>query len=219
MPTNVNFTSLKADVTNYIERGGSFITDPTVFDQIPRLINSAERDLAQILKLQGQIEVLRDPAGLAANVSVIQKPDRWRQTVSMSYGAGANSNRLTPLFPRSYEYCRIYWPDDTETAPPEFYADYDLTHVLIVPTPDITYPLEGIFYMQPVLLDDANQDNFWTQYTPNLLLYQTLINASAFLKDDPRIPTWQGLWQTEVTTLMGQDLQKIFDRAAERLRP
>jgi hypothetical protein len=219
MPTSVNFTTLQDDVRNYLERGGSFVTDPTVFTQIPRLINAAERKLAQILKLQGQIEVLRDPLGLAANVSVIQKPDRWRQTTSLSFGAGANQNKLTPLFARSYEYCRAYWPDDTATAPPEFYADYDLTHYLIVPTPDITYPLEGVFYMQPVLLDDANQNNFWTDYTPNMLLYETLLETSAFLKDDPRIQTWQGLWQFEVTTLGTQDLQKLMDRAAERNRP
>ena len=58
MATNVNYTSLFNDVTNYIERGGSDVTDQTVFNQIPRLINAAERKIMQALKLQGTIEVL-----------------------------------------------------------------------------------------------------------------------------------------------------------------
>src|SRR3954464_9238066 len=100
MPTTVTYTSLFQDITNYIERGGSVATDATVFNQIPRLINAAERKLAQVLKLQGQIEVLVDaPAGLQIGNSVVTKPDRWRQTVSMNYGAGTDKNTRTSLFP------------------------------------------------------------------------------------------------------------------------
>src|SRR5579863_7125252 len=117
MATNVNFTSLVADVTNYIERGGSVVTDPTVYNQIPRLINAAERKIVQHLKLLGEIEPLVDPSGLLAGVPVIPKPDRWRQTISMNYGTGIGNNTRTPIFPRVYEYCRAYWPDDTQTAP------------------------------------------------------------------------------------------------------
>ena len=219
MPTNVTFSSLTADIQNYMERGGSQATDPTVFNQIPRLINACERKLAQVLKLQGQQEVLVDASGLQSGVSVITKPDRWRQTVSMSFGTGASNNSHTQLYPRGYEFCRYYWPDPTQTAQPEFYADYDLNHWLIVPTPDATYPLEALCYMQPPLLDSANQSNFWTEYTPNLLLYGSLLEAEPFLKDDPRIPTWQAMWQLELQSLDNQDLQKIMDRAAQRRRP
>lgn len=218
MATSVNFTSLKTDMTRYLERGGSALADPTVFDQIPRLINAAERKIMQVLKLQGMIEVLRDPAGLTSGVAVISKPDRWRQTISIHYGTGASGNSLKPLFPRAYEYLRRFWPDSAETDVPEFYADYDLTHFLIAPTPDATYPLEGIFYMQPVLLDDANQTNFFTDYTPNMLLYGSLLEAAPYLKDDQRIPTWKDFYAIEIASLTNQDLQKILDRASERNR-
>lgn len=218
MPTSVNFTTLKQDVTNYLERGGSQLSDPTVYDQIPRLINAAERKIAQVLKLQGTIEVLRDPAGLQINNQIFTKPDRWRETVSLRIGTGTGGNTLKPIFPRSYEYCRQYWPDATQTDEPEFYADYDYQHYLIVPTPDADYPLEGIFYMQPPLLDDANQTNFFTDYTPNMLLYGSLLEAAPFLKDDPRVGTWEHYYAVEATTLGGQDLQKILDRSSQRDR-
>jgi hypothetical protein len=222
MPTYVNFSSLIGDLQVYLERGGSALTDPTVFNQLPRLINAAERKLAQVLKLQGTLEVLVDTAGLAQGVAVVTKPDRWRGTVSINYGSGANFNTRTQLLPRSYEYCRAYWPDDTvtdSTNPPCFYADYDYNHWLIVPTPDQTYPAEFNCYMQPPLLDSTNQTNFFSEYTPNALLYGALLEATPFLKNDERLATWTAMWQQEIQTLSGQDLDKILDRASERKNP
>lgn len=223
MPTNVNYTSLFNDITVYLERGGSDLTDTTVNAQIPRLINAAERKLAQNLKILGQIETLVDaPSGLQIGNPYVSKPDRWRQTISLVYGSGINFNTKTPLFPRSKEYAVAYWPDQTvldSTNPPQFYAELDYEHWLISPTPDQNYPLEVTAYMQPPLLDDVNQSNFWTEYCPNALLYGALLEATPFLKDDPRLQTWGQMWQAEITALGTQDLQRVLDRAAVRKAP
>lgn len=222
MPTNLNFTSLKADLANYLERGGSAATDPTVYAQIPRLINMAERKLAQDLKLLGQIEAFNSvpPSGGFQEASpVVAKPDRWRKTVSMNFGAGTDNNTRTMLFPRSLEYCWAYWPDPTQTETPEFYAEYDLQHWLIAPTPDAAYPFQVLCYMQPPLLDDTTQTNVWTDYLPDLLLYASLIEMAAFLKNDDRIPLWQQLWQQEMAGANGQDIQRILDRSYDRNAP
>jgi hypothetical protein len=221
--TNLNYTSLLADVQNYLERGGSLATDQTVFNQIPRLINAAERKLAQIFKLLGQKEVLVDaPAGLQLGNPVVTKPDRWRSTVSINYGSGTDLNSRVFLVPRSYDYCRSYWPDSTVTDPnnpPLMYADYDLFHWLIAPTPPQNYPFEAICYMQPPLLDANNQNNFWTELTPNALLYATLCEAEPFIKEDPRLQLWQQMLGQEVQTLNPQDLQRILDSTAVRSGP
>jgi hypothetical protein len=220
--TFMTYTSLFNDVTNYLERGRTASSDPSVYQQIPRLINAAERKLIQVLKLQGTIEVLIDNTGLTSGQAIVTKPDRWRQTKEMYYGAGAGANERTPLYPRSYSFCTRYWPNraTTDTAqPPLFYADYDYQHWLIAPTPPATYPLELLAYMQPQLLSESNQTNFWTQYTPNALLYSTLMEAIPFIKDDARIPVWREYYQFEISTLGQQDLQKIMDAVAERNRP
>ncbi len=220
MATNTNFTSLTQDITNYLERGGSSITDPTVAAQIPRIINAGERKLAQNLKLLGQIEVLVEaPIGLQVSTAVIAKPDRWRSTVSMNYGTGTTGNTRAFLLPRSYEYLLSYWPDRTFTdpsQPPLFYADYDLNHWLVAPTPPQNYPLESVNYMQPRLLDAGNQTNFWTDYVPNCLLYECLMETALFLKDDQRLAMFKGELDQEVQSLNMQDLQRMMDRAAQR---
>lgn len=226
MPTTVTFSSLSSDIASYLERGGSVVTDPTVFNQIPRLINMAERKLAIALKLQGQIEVMVDPTGLQQGNAVVTKPDRWRQTVSIGYATttstDTNQNAWKSLFTRSYDYLRYYWPDATQYAsanPPEFYADIDYQHWWIAPTPDQNYPLQIMAYMIPPLLDETNQSNFFSEYCPDALLYGTMIEALAFVKNEDRIPTFDTLWKQELQILNAQDMGKIIDRASERHRP
>ena len=223
MPTTVNFTSLTADVSNFIERGGSNVTDATVANQIPRLINAAERDCAQLLKLLGQIESLTSvpPAGgFVQGNAVVAKPDRWRSTVSINYSTVAGAR--VQMLPRSYEVCSEYWPNRAiyaATNPPKYYADYDVAHWLISPTPDQNYTFEALCYMLPTLLDASNQTNFWTDLTPNLLVYSALRQAAIFIQDAELIQIYQNEQQMQMATLNGQDLQRILDRNAQRSAP
>ena len=218
MATYTTYTTLVSDVQNFIQRGGSNASDPVVFAQIPRLINAAERKLALMLKIQGIITPIVDLTGLQQGNPVVTKPDRWRQTVSLNFGTGTGNNTRLPLFPRSYEYCRSFWPDDTATGIPAFYADWDYQHWLIAPTPDQTYPLEVVAYLLPVLLDSNNQSNFWSEFAPNALLYGTLLEAMPFLGKDDRVEIWRSYWQQELAALDGMDLQKIMDRASQRTK-
>jgi hypothetical protein len=211
MATSLTFDSLVKDIQQFLERGTS--VDPTVFEQIPRRINLAERDIARALKIQGFINVVTGV--MAAGTSVYQKPDRWRDTVSINFGVGTAQVR-TPLFPRSYEYCRMYWPDEDLTTQPQFYADYDFYNFLFSPTPDAAYPFELLYYQLPPLLDAGNQTNWTTDLAPNALLHGTLVQMSGFLKNDQRIPVWQAAYDRDLGLLNGEDIQKIIDRSSNR---
>lgn len=214
MSTTMTFTTLKQDVERYLERGASASTDPIVFEQIPRLINLAERRIARELKVQGFLNVVTTT--LTPGQSVYDKPDRWRDVVSINIGTGTGNNTRAPIFGRSYEYLRSYWPDATQTSQPEFYADYDYDHWLLAPTPDAAYPMEVLYYELPPLLDDTVQTNWITDYAPQLLLYGTLLEATPFLKNDERIAVWQQMYDRAAAMLNGEDLAKILDRAAVR---
>lgn len=215
MPTMLTFTSLQEDMRRYLERGSA--VDTQVFRQLPRLINMAERAIAQELKFQGFINVV--VSTLVAGTSVYAKPDRWRDTVSMNYGTGDGQNSRVMLYARSYEYSREWWPDSDVQGAPAFYADYDYAHWLITPTPDANYPLEIVYYQQPPYLDDSNQTNWLTDYAPNALLYRCLLEAEPFLKNDERLAVWQQLYAQAMGAINKQDLQKIVDRSATRKEP
>ena len=214
MATTMTFSSLKQDVQRYLERGSTLAADPIVYEQIPRLINLAERRIARELKIQGFIAIVTTT--LTPGQSVYDKPDRWRDTISMNIGTGATYSNRTSLYTRDYEYMRAYWPDESQTDTPIFYSDYDYSHWLVAPTPDAAYPIEILYYELPPLLDDTTQTNWLSEYAPQLLLYGTLLEATPFLKNDERIDVWQNMYDRSAAMLNGEDLSKILDRSATR---
>jgi len=214
MATTTTFTTLKEDIRRYLERGFTLASDQLVYEQIPRLINLAERRIARELKVEGLINVLT--GAMQPGLAVYPKPDRWRSTVSFNFGTGDQNSEYNQLFPRSYEYIRSYWPNRTETDVPLFYAEYDYNNWIVAPTPDQAYPFEVLVYQLLPLLDDTNQTNWLTDYAPQVLLYASLLEATPFLKNDERIPVWQQMYDRSAQALNGEDLSKILDRSARR---
>lgn len=207
MSTSTTFTTLLEDARRYLERGFTAESDPIVYEQLPRLITLAQRRIARELKIQGFIRAVSTP--LSVGVAVYLKPDRWRDTVSMTVNG-------KPIFGRAYEYLRSYWPVESETGTPQFYADYDYQHWLITPTPAATDTLEILYYEQPRFLDNETQTNWLTEYAPDLLLYATLLEATPFLKNDERMQMWQATYDRAAQSLSGEDLKRILDRTSTR---
>lgn len=211
MPTALNFSTLQSDMRAYLQRGGNL--DVTTEAQLPRLINLAERGIARDLKIQGYTVPVTGT--LPVNISTLTKPDGWRETVSMFYGV-VGSQKRNPIFPRSLEYCRAYWPDPTQTSPPLFYADYDYSHWLFAPTPDVEYNLEIIYYSLPPLLDSTNTSNWLTDFAPELLQYRALWEMALYMRAPDDASTWQTKYTDAMSAINTEDLQKIVDRSTTR---
>lgn len=220
MATTLTFDSLISDVQAYLERGGSSTTDSTFYAQLPRVINAAERRCARTMKVEALIDVvISDPAlggGFVAGTSVYEKPALWRNTTSFSYGAGSGNNVARPLFPRSLEYARAYWPNDTLRSAPKFYADYDRNHWLVAPTPDAAYPFEVLFWSLPQPLDATHQTNWLTTDLSDLLRFATFYEAALLAKDAEEIATWKPEFEGAAALLTGEDIMRIIDRSASR---
>ena len=207
MSYTMTYDSLLVDIRRYLERGFTQASDQIVFDQLPRLVTLAERRIARELKIEGFIRAITTP--LSIGVSTYLKPDRLRDTISMTVDG-------TPIQTRSYEYLRNYWPNEAQTASPQFYADYDYANWLIAPTPNAASTLEILYYEQPALLGPNLQSNWLTDYAPELVLYASLLEATPFLKNDERVQLWQSLYDRCAQAFNGQDLGRILDRAAQR---
>lgn len=207
MSYSMTYDSLLQDMRRYLERGFTAESDEIVYEQLPRLITLGERRIARELKVQGFIRAVQTP--LQVGLAVYLKPDRWRDTVSMTLNGA-------PIYARSYEYCRGYWPNEAQTGTPQFYADYDYQHWLITPPPNAADTLEVLYYEQPQFLGEEFQTNWLTEYAPDLLLYASLLEATPFLKNDARIQTWQAMYDRAAQALSGEDLKRILDRSATR---
>ena len=198
----MTYDSLVDDISTYLER-----TDDATLEKIPTFIMLAEQVIATDLKFLGNIAVAEST--MVQNDPVIQKPARWRKTVSMNVTVGGQK---FPIFLRKYEYLREYWPNATQSEVPKFYCDYDYDHWLVAPTPADDYAYEVLYYQRVQPLDSSNQTNWFTQNAPQALLYGTLLQAMPFLKNDERIQMWQAQYTQVIEVLKLEDISRVGDR-------
>lgn len=184
MAEAMTYNSLVSDIQTYAERN-----DNSFVSQIPRLIMMAENRIASEVHGLGYRKIVT--FNLTLNDPILVKPARWRETVSFFVKVNGEINFLNY---RAYEFCRSFWPDQTQRSQPQFFSDYDYEHYLLAPTPDLAYEAELVYHERPQPLDDTNQTNWTTQYAPQLILYGTLLEAQPWLKLDDRISVFQSLY-------------------------
>jgi len=201
----LTYNSLTSTVLQYLER-----QDSAVVNFIPTAISLAEFEIAQEIKTLGQLEVV--DSTMQAGTAVIQKPARWRKTVSMT--VVDSSGNKQPLLLRKLEYLNNYWPVVTSTALPLYYADYDYDNWIVAPTPDQAYAFEALCYTRLQPLDSNNQTNWLTQNAPNAMLFGTLKQTAPFLKNDARLALWSQMFTEALNALKTEDVSRVGDRSA-----
>ena len=202
MAVEMTYASLVTDISSYLER-----TDTATIEKIPTFIMLAEQVISTEIQFLGNLTVVTSTMNVGQ--PVIVKPARWRKTVSVNL---IDNNQRQPVFLRKYEYLRNYWPNATQTDTPIYYCDYDYTHWLVAPTPDLAYNYEILYYERVQPLDVTNQTNWFTQYAPQAMLYGSLLQAMPFLKNDERMPMWQAQYDRVIATLKTEDVARIGDR-------
>ena len=193
----MTYDSLVLNVQQYMERN-----DADFIAQIPNLIALAESSIAAELKTYLQLIVVE--TSLAQNQTVLNKPARWRKTVSMKTNG-------KPMLLRSQDYIAQYLSEST-TGLPKYYADYDYNNWNFAPLPDQSYPVEIIYYAEVQPLDGENQQNLWTAIAPQAMLYGTLLQAQGYLKALDKLPVWKSYYTDSLTALKKEDNSRRIDR-------
>ncbi len=199
----MTYDTLTSTVLQYLER-----KDKAVVDAVPTFITLAEFEIAEQIKTLGQLQVAEST--MLADNALLQKPARWRKTVSMSVKV---NGKKQPVLLRKYEYLKNYWPDSNQTDVPLYYADTDWDHWYLAPTPDQDYEFEVLYYERIAPLSSTNQTNWLTQNAPNAMLFGTLLQAMPFLKNDQR-QIFQQKYTEAMQTLKGEDVSRVGDRQA-----
>jgi len=191
------YDSLVLNVQQYMERN-----DADFIAQIPNLIALAESSIAAELKTYMQLIVVE--TSLATNQIVLNKPARWRKTVSMKVNG-------QPILLRSQDYVAQYQAESSNGVP-KYYADYDYSNWNFAPKPDQSYPVEIIYYAEIQPLDENNQQNLWTAIAPQAMLYGTLLQAQGYLKALDKLPVWKQYYTDAITALKQEDNSRRVDR-------
>lgn len=205
----MTYNSLTAQILDYINR-----SDADTINEVPNFIYQAEQRICRECKNIGLEQYVT--SSFTPNVPVLEKPGRWRRTITFNCGTGGTNNVRNQLFNRSYEYIRNFWPDSTQSGLPLYYADYGYNSWIVAPTPDQSYPFEIAYLELPQPLSNSVQTNWLTNFAPEVLLYACLLEAIPFLKNDERIPVWESLYNRGLASLNAQDDQRYLDRASNR---
>lgn len=193
----MTYDSLVLNVQQYMERN-----DADFVAQIPNLIALAESSIAAELKTYLQLIVVETT--LAEGQEVLNKPARWRKTVSMKTNG-------KPVLLRSQDYIAQYL-SESDPGLPKYYADYDFNNWNFAPTPDQDYPVEIIYYAEIQPLDATNQQNLWTAIAPQAMLYGTLLQAQGYLKALDKLPVWKSYYTDAIAVLKKEDNSRRIDR-------
>jgi len=193
----MNYDNLIQDVINYMERD-----DEGFVAQIPSLIGLAESAIAAELKSLLQLTVVETT--LAQNQDILEKPARWRKTVSMKVNG-------KPILMRSQDYIAQY-QSESDAGIPKYYGEYDYNNWNFAPKPDAAYPIEIIYYSLIQPLDSTNQQNLFTRECPQAMLFGTLLQAQGYLKALDKLPIWKQYYTESLAALKKEDSTRKIDR-------
>jgi hypothetical protein len=200
----MTYDSLVEDIKRYCERN-----DASFVDQIPRLIMLTEQSIAAEIKTLMQLNVVNTT--LIVNNPVIQKPVRWRKTISMKVNG-------QPILNRSMDYVTQF-QSESPTGQPLYYGDYDYDHWSLAPIPNSAYTVEMIYYSRIQPLDIENQENLLTREAPQALLFGALLQTQGYLKNTDKLAVWKGYYDAAIGALKGEDQRRMIDRNAVRQEP
>lgn len=210
----LNWTILTTQIPTWLERE----SDSRLIANGAYIVMLAENRLAS------EIKGLGTQRSVSANFTPLQswidKPVRWRETISMNVGY-LNTQKRRFLKQRTYEFCRRYWADPTVTGIPRYFSDWEWGEFLIVPTPPtvigspLSLPFELMYYERAEPLDASNETNWWTENAPEVLHACTMYEALLYIKDFQRAAAQEAEYNKMVTLKFGEGARRKIDRTTE----
>lgn len=86
----------------------------------------------------------------------------------------------------------------------------DGSSLIFGPYPDSNYVVKGTYYARPANLSSSNTTSYFTDEGGDALFFASLVNAEPFLKNDPRVVTWEGLYQRSKMEITKEQKRKRF---------
>lgn len=208
----MTYTELVAAIKSYTENDYS-TTDVNTF------IQNAEQRIHNTVQLP---DLRRNVTGtMSLGNKYFSLPSDWLSTFSI---AVINSdNEYTYLLNKDVNFVRESFPDTDSGffGKPEYYGIFDDNTMILGPTPDANYSAELHYYYYPETIVTAGNtwlgDNFDTA-----LFYGALLEAAAFMKEDPDTVTQYTARYSEVMQLLknlgdGKNRRDAYRSGQERI--
>ena len=186
------YSDLQTAIANYLAR-----TDLT--SQIPNFISLAEVRLSRDLRIRQMSKVAT--TSTTNGDSTVELPADF----NMIRDIHLNTNPISTLV---YQTPSIFYRNakPSTIGQPRFYTILS-EEIQLSPVPDGEYEIQMLYYSNPAPLSNTNTSNVFMTACPDLLLYASLAEAEPYLMNDPRLATWQALYDRGVASLTTSDDQ------------
>lgn len=176
------YASLKTAMTDYLVRSNlSTFVDNFIQNWEERFLRDP-KNFGRWMETSGSIGTIAS--------SVIAVPDDYLG-LKYAYIDGSPSSRLDRV---SLNQLYGTYPRGGDTGLPRWIARDGATFVF-GPEPDSTYTVKGVYWAKPTLIRSFAADaaaHWIIVNAPDLPLYGALLEAEPFMKNDERVPVWQG---------------------------
>ena len=208
----MTYTELVAAIKSYTENDYS-TTDVNTF------IQNAEQRIHNTVQLP---DLRKNVTGtMSSGNKYFSLPSDWLSTFSIA--VIDTNNEYTYLLNKDVNFVRESFPDTDSGfyGKPEYYGIFDDNTMILGPTPDANYSAELHYYYYPDSIVTAGNtwlgDNFDTA-----LFYGALLEAAAFMKEDPDTVTQYTARYSEVMQLLknlgdGKNRRDAYRSGQERI--
>jgi hypothetical protein len=126
------------------------------------------------------------------------------------------------LLRRDETFIRWYWPSDSLTGVPLYYAELENDEILLAPTPSADFVVELALTARPPTISPGNPVNVVSSEYPDLMLYASMVFLAAYQRnfgqqaDDPRMAmSWEQQYQTQLAAAVAQERRRRSEGWAE----
>jgi len=195
MPAFTSYANLKTNIADYLAR-----TDLT--DKIPMFISLAEKRLNRDLRLR---QTLQQSTYAMPSGFTVPTPADFLEMQDIHLDA----NPIIPLtFQTVSQFYRRNGGSNAQGVPVSYTLVAD--NFVLAPQPTGATTVNMTYYKIPQPMSDTNPTNEYLDVCPDLVLYASLAESAPFLMDDPRLTTWDGLYQTGLASITKSDEQSTF---------
>lgn len=192
------YADLKTDIQTWMQNTGTDFTN-----QLDTFINNTEQRLLR--EIDPEAFVFNKFTNLTSGNRFLANPSDLLIIKNLLIENG--SDRIF-LEMKTDEFIYEYWPDDSQTGVPKYFANYDDDSTLLAPTPDSNYRVEMQYVGRIETLSTTNTTNWLTENADDALLYGCLSEASIFTKNIEDYALYDKRYQEIVAGLNNQSRRR-----------
>lgn len=198
------YGELQSAVGNWLARPG----DPTLAPFVPDFIRLAEARIARDLRIRAMEQ--RATAEIVS--AYVALPERFLEMRNLQLDTDPVT-RLELMSPEQIDAQRI----GPRNGRPRWYCVLG-DEIQLAPAPDGPYVAEMTYWRQLEPLSPAEPSNWLLANAPDVYLYAALLEATAFIGNDERIPLWTAAYDRAVTQLQASDDRGTWSGSVPQIR-